>query len=461
MEVRNLSPTKLKQSRLCEARLLARYGGDEDYSEDKGERALLGTLAHKAAELWFRPDPQWVKQILTASAGLAESATSREEYYAQYDRLVADLAARGVLKHPLPDRQEGESDEQLRKRAFNECFQRAIEQSKPAELPDEPASVEEAKDCFGTIVAAYDREKIDVVFTERVYKGTVGGGVPVHCILDLGINRRDGTIEIVDYKTGFMTMSAEEMHSEDQVLVDLLAARQDRDLAGFDRHQFTYFWAQHASTSGPVWISDDRLTDYEYWLTIKYQYLLNLTEETATETINSFCPSCGRRDKCKVYGQLLAEAMGMAEGITPEQAEAMDLEGMMAIHSKLHAQEKFILDSRKTISKMLLAHLEDNHQTKHEGDLYSVSRQQRSGVDYSVADVLEVCQQRSVDPSRVLTVSTGRLKSVFADDEAAMRQLNERAIKSPQSAYVVVREISANKERAKRSPKKKTDGDKK
>src|SRR5438046_14008 len=79
-----------------------------------------------------------------------------------------------------------------------------------------------------------NRNQLNIVFAERRYKGKLANNVPVHLIVDLGIDRGNGRLELVDYKTGWISISTDDMYSKDQVLMNMLAvSRYDDSLSYF------------------------------------------------------------------------------------------------------------------------------------------------------------------------------------------------------------------------------------
>lgn len=62
MDLGYLSPSKLEAMRLCESRLVARVTED-DWEEEHGEGAAMGTLAHNGAKIWYRPNETWLSRV--------------------------------------------------------------------------------------------------------------------------------------------------------------------------------------------------------------------------------------------------------------------------------------------------------------------------------------------------------------------------------------------------------------
>ena len=450
MKINSLSPSKLKQVRLCEARLMARLE-DEEYEEASGEPAKTGTLAHKAAELWFKPNPDYVEALKQAKLQVSQQVMSLPEnerltaYWNGVNQARQQILAGGCHKYILPPKESGESEEDYTARLINETFQQAMKDVSKRDLPSEPASIQDAKELFSIIVSQYPRDQIDVVFVERRYKGTLGtSGIPIHCILDMAVDRGGGSLEIVDYKTGFTTMSTEEMYSEDQVLINLIAVHQDPSLSEYPDKRFTYFWVRSRTETGPVMITQDRLRDYEAWLTLKYQYLLDLKEPK--ETINQYCASCGRRIECTAYRELVSEAMCVDHVLTPEEVKQMDVETLMRQYGRARSQEKLVKESKTMLGKMLLEKLDEVGAKSIEASSFKVTKQQRSDVVFDAACVQGVCSNLGISPWSVMSVSAAKLRKALENHPAALNEVFQSARVGPSAAFVVVKEISAKKD---------------
>ncbi len=424
MQINTLSSSKLEQARLCEARLAGKLGqiaGETDYEEDRGEGAAIGGLAHAAAKVWYRPNPDWVKAMQ-----LAATQVPPEQREHHLNSVSAQLSTQGIFKHPVTDP--------------DIAFRQAIDESSRGqygnELPREPSSLTEARTMFDRIITFYKRDLLNVVFAERRYKGQLlsdvngnpGSGVPVHLIIDLGVDRGGGRLEIIDFKTGFISIPTEEMYDKDQALMNLLAVRKyDPEITPYHTVSFTYFWVRDSIERGPISIPTDRLIDYEYWLTITYQRLLNLTDPT--ETTNRFCKSCGRRFQCKAYQEFVGEAMGEFRALT--EAEMQDLftgdpEKLLIRYDRLSGQLKLLEDAKSNISKFITNRMESTGQKLIEGEHYKAALRANRRDDYDTGAVLSACAIYGVDPTSVVSASKSKVEAAFSKNVEAMDLLGQQ-----------------------------------
>lgn len=418
MDITHISPSRFKQIRLCPARAMSKHLGAHE-EEERGEMTLGGVLAHAAAKHWYRPNPQW-EQL----AGGDPNAP----------RII-----NGIDKHPgkLPD----------------DAFRAAIaEVAGDRELPREASSVTEAKRLFQTIIRKYDRDRINVVGAERRYKGLVGKQYPtsVHLIIDLLLDMGNNQLQVVDFKTGFVRIPDAELPGDDQVLMNLMALDSDTSLARFPYKSFEMFWVQSGERSESISLSPSQLLDYEHWMMWQFDAITKLTPETAVETPNRYCWTCGRRNECVKYAEMVAEAMNQEGQPSPEQIGAMTDDQILERIEKIKMQTKILGIYDKALDNVVLARIAANG-GKIEGTrlLGRIRRQTRS--QYDTATVLDLAMRYGVPPGDVLSPRVKAVETVFqAHPEAAVTL---EAIKNPSSTAEWVEVTAISKDRLKEREK--------
>ena len=474
MQINFLSPTTIEQARLCEARLMGRLNqlGEQRWDEDHGEGALMGTLAHEAAQVWYRPNEKWTKRVIEgmepweplaqkAQAALAAvdqefppppgeideaKAARMAAWRKKRNQLEEAIATEGLLKHPYTD------PDYVFRLAIVSC----AKGEHGFELPKEINSVGEARTLFDGIIQHYDRNKLNIVFAERRYKGTIGNGVPIHLIIDLGVDRGDGRLELIDYKTGWVTVTTEEMYAKDQVLMNLLAvARYDPTLARFSSKSFTYFWVRSSYETGPVSHPEARLVDYECYLAATYQHLIDLKEPS--ESYNRFCEGCPRRLRCVTYREFVAEAMGKFEDLTPEALEALGDEDIMATYDRTRAQFKMLEDRKKALAKFLEDRMNKAGVKLLETDTFKAAIRQNRCDDFDTATVLSLCAIHRIDASTVVSCTKKSVEAALGGNPEAMRMLGMTMRRGCASPWVDVRQIKKTVLKPKKSKAKKGD----
>ena len=441
MEIGALSPTKVEQAMLCESRLAGRLNqleGEDAWDEEFGESAATGTLAHCAAKLWYRPNAAWLKRVKAGEdpAKLAAQAQAIRQKIADQRPPAADetdeqkaereadirramdateesiIAPQGLLKHPFTN------PSHVFRKAIDDCAQGPFGN----QLPHEADSVGDARSLFETIIAHYNRDNVNVVFAERRYKGKIANGVPIHTILDLAIDRGEGRLEVVDYKTGWITCTTEEMYGKHQVLMNLLAvARYDESLSRYRSFSFSYFWVQPGFETGPVSFSIERLIDYEHFLATFFAYARNLKEPR--ESTNRFCISCGRRFSCRAFRALLGEAMGHLKVLSEDDARKLTDDEVMVQHDRLGAQIKLLEGSKKTLSGYLMRKMQAADQKQLRGEAFKATIRQNRMDNYDPATVLSMCAVHRIDPAQVVSVTKKKVEEFFGSNTDAMRTM--------------------------------------
>ena len=469
MDISSLSPSKLETSRLCEARLAGRLNqlGEAEWDEEHGEAASTGTLAHAAAKHWYRPCPRWIERMRTGEnpdilakqaeevrhcaketvvpaapeATAAQKAAWEEQVREAVNHADEQIFEQGLLKHPYSNP--------------GHCFRKAIDEVSRSEvvpgkveneLPRDAASVSEARDLFETITNHYNRNQLNIVFAERRYKGKLANNVPVHLIIDLGIDRGNGRLELVDYKTGWISISTDDMYSKDQVLMNMLAvSRYDDSLSYFPHKSFSYFWVRQGFETGPVSFTAERLIDYEHYLAVMYQHLLNV--KNPKESINRFCGSCPRRlGACAKYREHVGEAMGLFSPVAAEEMKVLDTEQLMERYDRLNGQMKILETSKKNIGEVIKSKLEVLPNRQFVGEKHKATIRQNKANDYDPATVLSLCVINGVDAAGVVDVSKKRVEATFGNIPDAMRVLQGTMRRSATKPWVDVRALGGKQD---------------
>jgi len=431
--IRALSPTSIEQFLLCESRAFGRLNllGEDEWEEEHGEGAAMGTLAHAAAKIWFRPNAVWLTHIaankdheLLAKEAMAMTAKAGADREA-LNKAEDEIAKLGLLKHPYTDP--------------GHVYRMAI-----ADVANGPYGCElvtQGRILFDQILAHYNRETLNVVFAERRYKGTLANGVPIHTILDLAVDRGDGRLELIDYKTGFITMTTEEMYAKHQVRMNLLAvARYDPTLQRFTQKSFTYFWVRPGYETGPVSFSAEQIMDYEHYLASLYRHATTLTEPA--ESINRFCWSCARKLNCKAFRLMVSDGLNTDKVLEPEEIAKLSDDEVMRHHYRLKTQINLLDKSRANLAEYLLNKLKARNATQIMGEGMKATFRQNKSASYDVSTVLMICAHHKVDPSTVVGVTKKKVEETFSGNLDAMRVLALSMKRGANAPFVDVSPLS-------------------
>lgn len=424
MDVKRVSPSKLNRHLLCDARALAIEEDEEYEDEDKGEGALAGTLAHAACKHWFRPNQLWVNEINKYPAA--------DRWRAAQGKENGEWACNGVVKHLV--------------RTPDEAFTLAIsEVAQGRELPRSAESVFQAREFFEIIINTFDRMKLIVMFAELIYEGVLDNNVPFRMIIDLAYDSGNGTLELIDFKTGFIKMPESDMWSDNQVLMNLMMVNRDKNLAGYPTKSFRLFWVRDRDLTDAVILSNTQIVDFENWLFWEYDRLKNLTADNAKETPNRYCNGCGRRMKCIKFRKLMSEAMGSEQPMT-EQEMAAITDDQLAVHKKhFDLQKKVMEDRKEKISAALNARLQSRQVKEIVTGKHKIRERSMAMKSISPSTVISLAQQFNLPLSQMVSVKPKVVAAMFGSNVEASKQLALATVTAPGSPWIEVLEIKEEK----------------
>jgi hypothetical protein len=254
---------------------------------------------------------------------------------------------------------------------------------------------------------------------------------------------------IPTHNTGFLSCSTDEMYDKDQVLMNLVAVSQDPDLMRYPSKQFSYYWVKKGFETGPVHLPPQSLADYENWLAMRYQEILNT--EDPPETLNRFCKNCGRKAECKKYTTFLAEAYGVKNPediitIKPEDVKALTDEDLMAQVDRMASQMKMLETNVDNLKAELKGRLEAGGTKEIFGDRYKATLRQDPRSSYSTATVVSLAQQYGVNIVPLISVKKKDVDSAFSSIPAAQQALEMTMHRGATAPWVAV---AANTKRKK------------
>ena len=266
MKVPYLSATRLKKLKDCPFAYQCHYDADNCPSPDdakalkkranhqeNGQASRVGNIVHGALEDWRKPDEATGKPTKPRFGDLMK----HYEVWAAKPQYTVDLDFY-------------EDGKQLLRRWFD----------RRGKTPVRVVAVEQN---IGQAYAPYVLEN----------------GVPIHGYIDLILEHKDGTIEIMDYKSNRAPKSQGEADQDVQAGIYLSWAREqypDRPL------KFSFEMLRFGVVT-TVW-SDEKIATFTDWLKSKYEAALALEE--AQPTIGDECKWCA-------YDSICPEAFNLRE----------------------------------------------------------------------------------------------------------------------------------------------------
>lgn len=260
MKVPYLSATRLKMASDCTLAYQMQYDPPSQEARVLKElsnhpsnlaAAYLGTNLHNALERWRTPD---------------ESGKVAKPKLATLMQFYDEECSKNQMPHEFYD--DG-------KRMLQRWFNRRGK---------DPVRVLGVEMAFGSHRAPY----------------RTANGTPIFGMIDLVIEHKDGTIELVDYKSQRAPISQDEADSNVQAGMYLVVAREwwpDRPLI------FTFDLLRYGTVS-TTW-SDDKIENFSSWIHTQYEYISSL--ESGVASLSSSCQYCAFQSLCPRVEELKNE----------------------------------------------------------------------------------------------------------------------------------------------------------
>lgn len=238
------------------------------------------------------------------------------------------------------------------------------------------------------------REPVRVQSVERMFGSfdpTVGPhilqrtGTPVLGFIDLIIEHKDGTIELIDYKTQRMDITQAEADNNVQAAIYLCVAREwwpDRPL------QFTFDLQRHGTVT-TVW-TDERLETFKDWLHGQYQSIIAVDGSDTMKvpaTIGKGCQWCSYTDLCPQAQSLMQN--GAWDMLTPTLGG--DLNDLLNELATIKASTSMLTKRKKAIDDHIKNEVFDRtmkvEDCKAETDNWSVEWREQTRRSYIPTEV--------------------------------------------------------------------------
>ena len=308
MKAPYLSASRLKMAQDCPLQYHYHYEQpsadavalkQKDNHRDRGQASRLGNNVHDALEEWRRPDP--------------ETGETPPPKYGRLMRLYDEIHAKRET-----DFATYEDGKRMLKRWFNRRGK-------------EPVRVLHVERPIGSAQAPH----------------VLSTGVPVFGFIDLIIEHKDGTIEVIDYKTQRLDITQAEADNSVQAGIYLAVAREwwpDRPL------KFSFDLQRHGVVT-TIW-SDERLDSFKSWLKGQHESILAIDSTDTMQvpsTIGKGCKWCAYTDICPTAQNLMQQ--GAWDLIVPDM-EA-DLNAVLDELATIKASQNMLEKRKKAITDHL------------------------------------------------------------------------------------------------------------
>lgn len=252
-------------------------------------------------------------------------------------------------------------------------------------------------------------------------------GVPIFGYIDLILEHKDGTIELIDYKTNRLPKTQNEADTDVQAGIYLSWAKQmfpDRPL------RFTFDMIRWNPVS-TVW-TDQQIEDFKGWLKSQYESIKVL--ENGKATLGDSCKWCAYQSICPKVQELIFKG---AFDLVASEFDS-DEEQLNAL-ATIKAAQGVLNKRRSVIEKDLKSRLDPmDKELTIETDTWTVEYEEKTRTEYIPSEV-----QRIVPPAvfgqmtSLSKTAVERVMPILPDDMA--KAVEESAIKKPYNAMKVKR----------------------
>lgn len=299
--------------------------------EERGVPLLFGVLIHEVLEAFYR----WVVA---------------EEYA-------------GPLPHPV----------------LYEMYQRAFERS---ELAGSDVYGEGKRLLAEFVMAHPEVDHLDVLAVEQAFDVEVG--VRVTGRIDR-VDRVGDRVTIIDYKTGRLLQSREELDSDLQLSIYAIAAAR------------LYPWAEQVTLvlemlRHRIELRTERDADA---LAHAAEYVVALARRIESERefpakVGGICATCGQQANCSAYQKAVADPGG------PAAVELADVDAVIAERERVSGLAKILYARQKELDDVIKERIEESGPIQSNGRVYDVVRAAFDR-DYPVEVVAEFAAAADVD----------------------------------------------------------------
>ena len=240
---------------------------------------------------------------------------------------------------------------------------------------------------------------------ERAHYRDVDGCFVVNGYVDR-IDRVDAeTIEVVDYKSGWLLFTPSEVRDDLQLSLYAVAARLLYPWA--KRVRLTFHMLRHGVQQPAERSEDDLLAAREYVLAMGARS----ERGPYPPKLNLHCDTCDARDRCGAYRGMLDRAVSTAVRLTDIHAVALEYERVAAVAKAAYAKKARLGEVLQE------AAIRAGATSLTVGDRV-VHVEQPLADGYRVGELLALCRQAGVDPSSAITVDPQALNALVGRVEA-------------------------------------------
>lgn len=177
---------------------------------------------------------------------------------------------------------------------MDECFKKASEE----EFCPDRTQFESAKEMFYNLAKEEPKESTNTITTELDFNFYLESGAAARGFIDRVDLYDNNTIRIVDYKTGEFVPPIEELENGHQTNIYASYIFLDEKFSGFDNVIFNYKYLRKGQQKS-IKITRDK--SYKYLEYFDHLFNAIKADNNPKPTINNFCWNCEHRGECNEY----------------------------------------------------------------------------------------------------------------------------------------------------------------
>lgn len=350
----------------------------------------------------------------------------------------ADIFEQCQLRYSkrYPEDGDGQTDDSTRAKDTGSFVHKVLElYYTPGNDRDLQACIEIAKedfDCTGfsefkearrmieSEIEQYPRESIEVLAVETVFDHILESGTNIYGVIDRIDRLNESTVRIVDYKSGFLVPTYDELKESHQAnMYPLWVFMSDR-FGWAKTVVFEMHYLRPDMVKSLVYNLSD-LVDYMEYISYLNDQILRV--ESPTATVNRFCWNCSNRPQCEHYKTfILSMLSGDSSNQFKYERDELTIENIGILIERIKKGQSLLNKERSFLEELATCMMETEGIEEFNGEEVDVSLSTKPIKKYNTEVVKALAEERGV-LDEVMTVSSTGIKKAFKGDAEALQAI--------------------------------------
>jgi len=278
----------------------------------------------------------------------------------------------------------------------------------------------EARRMIEAEIARCPRETTETISVETVFDHMLESGTNIYGVIDRIDKVNDFTVRIVDYKSGFVVPSYDDLKEGHQANMYPLWVF----MSGQFQWATTVVFEMHYLRPDIVRRLVFELTDLiDYMEYVSYLNEQILRTKNPTATINRFCWNCAHRPDCDHYKTfILSMLSGDSSNQFKYERDELTIENIGILIEKIKKGQSLLNKERSFLEELAKCMMETDGIEEFSGDEIEVKLASKPVKKYDPEVVKELAEDRGV-VDQVMTISTSGMKKAFKGDDLALQAI--------------------------------------